>query len=171
MEWRPIPGYEGVYSVSDEGQVRRDGAASGAVQGRIRRLWRRPDGYYMILLSKACKKQSLLVHAVVATAFHGPRPSPTHQVNHKDGVKANNRADNLEWATPSENQQHAVATGLRVMPRGLDVPRTKLTDDQVRAIRASTGTTRSVASLFGVHHSVIWKIRAGHARTYVEAPS
>ena len=60
------------------------------------------------------------VHRLVCAAFHGPQPEGKPWVNHKDGVKNNNHADNLEWSSISENVQHAHDTGLVKKVTGSD---------------------------------------------------
>lgn len=55
---------------------------------------------------------STFVHRIVCRAWHGPPPTPKHQVNHIDGDKTNNHPENLEWVTPTENMRHAWRTGL-----------------------------------------------------------
>lgn len=68
-------------------------------------------GYLKVKLYRDREAHQLKVHAIVATVFLGPRP-PGMTVNHKDGVKANNTPENLEWCTVAENNRHARATGL-----------------------------------------------------------
>lgn len=71
-----------------------------------------------------------LVHRVVWESVNGPIPDGL-QINHKNGIKTDNRVANLEVVTASENVTHAFASGLRVPVRG----NTRLTEDQVRSIR------------------------------------
>ena len=73
-------------------------------------------GYKHVTLSKNNVQKTRLVHALVATAFVD-NPDNKPQINHIDGRKENNAADNLEWVTQKENNRHAVATGLRASKR------------------------------------------------------
>lgn len=104
--WKPIEGYEGLYEVSDQGRVRNIKRG-----GRIMALSTVTHGYIVANLSKDGKTRSVLVHRIVAKAFI-PNPENKEQVNHIDGIKSNNSADNLEWVTPHENILHAINTGL-----------------------------------------------------------
>lgn len=71
----------------------------------------RPDGYKSVLLSKDGKKMSIRVHQLVAQYFLTKSDGRT-DINHINGIKHDNRAENLEWCTKSENMQHALNTGL-----------------------------------------------------------
>lgn len=117
--WKDIPGYEGRYQVSDLGRVRsvdryvRCVDKLGVERTRLARGQVLRPGlcreYPIVNLSP---DGTIAVHLLVAHAFvEGRRPGL--EVNHKDGVKANCRADNLEWMTKSGNQQHALHMGLR----------------------------------------------------------
>lgn len=74
-------------------------------------------GYLRIMLSN---KKRYLIHRLVAQAFI-PNPENAPQVNHIDGNKQNNSVYNLEWCTQSENMQHCLKTGLKIMPKGKEV--------------------------------------------------
>jgi DNA-binding transcriptional regulator YiaG len=114
---------------------------------------RRRDGYFFVTLAVDRKHFHKTLHSMVAAAFIGPRPKGYH-VNHKDGDKTNNRADNLEYVTPSGNARHA----LTVLKKAK-----KLTPNEVKEIRdaVANGTPRKqVAEQFGVSvHMVhaIWR--------------
>lgn len=103
-EWRPIPGYETGYAVSDRGRVRN------ARNGRILDGWRNAKGYRMVVLGGRGRKQRY-VHHLVAEAFIGPRP-PGQEVRHyPDRNPANNALVNLAYGTISRNALDSIEHG------------------------------------------------------------
>ena len=109
--WKPVNGYEGLYEVSNFGRVRRIFR-----YGRPYMTLCKPkitkDGYFESTLFKENKPTWIRTHRIVANAFCD-NPDNKPEVNHIDGNKLNNCADNLEWCTSSENQLHAYRTGLQ----------------------------------------------------------
>lgn len=106
--WRPIPGWEDRYQVSNFGRVRsrrRRGAPGG-----LRRLANDAFGYRVLSLSRPGARVTKRVHVLVLTAFVGPRPTG-HLVRHLDGDPSNNRLSNLAWGTSSENNHDQVRHG------------------------------------------------------------
>ena len=101
-QWRSIPGYEGIYHVSSEGRVKN-------AYGHVLKPETAKNGYKRVTFFDRKKFQ---VHRLVALAFI-PNPDNKEVVNHRNGVKADNRVENLEWVTWSENEKHAYATGLK----------------------------------------------------------
>lgn len=99
-----------------------------------------------------------MVHKLVMAAFVGPVPSG-HEVNHKDGIKSNNCLDNLEYLTPPENVQHAFRTGLMPSRKGVHNGRAQITEDDVRAIRASTLSNKALTTFYPLTDVAISKIR------------
>lgn len=109
--WKTIPGFNGVYEVSSTGRVRRvkqGESHNGKVPYYLHGCGKR---YKKVCLSNGGRKRMLSIHRLVAEAFI-PNPENKPQVNHIDGDKSNNSADNLEWTTASENTKHAVRSGL-----------------------------------------------------------
>lgn len=98
-EWKDVQGYEGLYQVSNTGQVR------GVKRGKTLKPHKSKAGYLEVTLSKQNTFAYFLIHRLVAQAFI-PNPEGKPQINHKNGVKTDNRLDNLEWSTRSENQRH-----------------------------------------------------------------
>ena len=118
--WKPIKGYEGLYEVSDKGQVRsldRINHRGTKYKGRILRNRNTPNGYYAVMLSKNGIEKIYTVHRLVATTFI-PNPENKEEINHKDGNKKKNILENLEWVTRSENVKHAYKTGLNPSGKG-----------------------------------------------------
>jgi hypothetical protein len=112
IEWKPVKDYEG-YEVSSEGQVRsldRIDSAGRSLKGKVLSATPSSSGYLMVYPSKNGKNHARTVHSIVCETFHGPSDK---WVNHKNGIKTDNRVENLEWATPSENMYHAWENGLR----------------------------------------------------------
>ena len=106
--WKDIKGYEGLYQVSNLGRVRSFIKCNSHPNiPRIMSFTINRKGYVKCHLYN----KLVSVHRLVAEAFID-NPADKPQVNHKDGNKKNNRVDNLEWATNSENQIHANTNGL-----------------------------------------------------------
>jgi hypothetical protein len=172
-QWKVIGGFED-YSVSTAGRVRRNTARTNGVEGHIKVPTTLPAGYLMQCLYKNGRCKANLVHRLVATAFI-PCDTTRRCVNHKNGNKADNRVENLEWVTPSENERHSYdvlkkkACGCAAQPprRGSAAPTAKLTADQVRIIRAMQrmkpphGWKTWLAKKWGVTQSCVSLIALG----------
>lgn len=103
--WKNIKEFENLYQVSNLGQIK------SLRRGNILKQSQTKDNYLIVHLSNGKYQPNKLVHRLVAEAFlENIENKP--QVNHKNGMKTNNRIDNLEWVTQEENQQHAYKTGL-----------------------------------------------------------
>ena len=107
-KWKDIAGYDGLYQVSDKGNVRSHKRTPGMI------LKQSPTncGYMKVQLYKNAKGKMHYVHRLVAQAFL-PNPQGKSEINHIDGNKTNNALSNLEWSSRSENQLHAIDHGLR----------------------------------------------------------
>lgn len=97
--WKDIKGYEGMYQVSNLGRVKR------VTTGRILKSGKNRGGYLYVNLCKQRVVSNKRIHRLVAEAFI-PNPQNKPQVNHVDEDKTNNRVDNFEWVTATENNNH-----------------------------------------------------------------
>jgi hypothetical protein len=166
-EWRDIPGYEGRYQVSDMGNVKslaRKDRRGVYWPERLRKVSPEPSGHLSVCLSFDNKTRTLSVHRLVLLAFVGPPPEGT-EACHKNGKPDDNRLENLYWGTRKQNQQDSIRHGTKAYGRqfqsGHAPYRTKLTRDDVRAIRASTESHAELAEKYGVHRTTISDIRRG----------
>lgn len=107
--WKPVKGYEGLYEVSNYGNVKS--IRKNAVLSQI---VNKNNGYCYVGMYKDGKNKKLLVHRLVAETFINNADNKK-TVNHLDGNKQNNAVSNLEWATYSENHKHAFKNGLKTV--------------------------------------------------------
>lgn len=104
--WKPVEGFD-KYEVSSFGRVRNKGT------GRILKPYKAI--YPQVTLMRKRKPVPVRIHVLVAKAFI-PNPENKRCVNHKNGIKTNNRVENLEWVTHKENTSHAIKAGLAYYP-------------------------------------------------------
>lgn len=157
--WREIPDTD--YSVSSEGRV-----ASRYRGGRVLKPGR-SRGYMQVRLCDGRGGQrDVKVHRLVAGAFLGPPPTPLHQINHKNGVKSDNRVENLEWVTQSGNQRHRHDVLKHGALRGEQQGNSKLTEVEAREIiwRGEAGEChRVIAADYGISRPAVSRIVSGKA--------
>ena len=172
--WKAVVGYENFYEVSDGGRVRsldhyvshwRGGQR--LVRGTLRYT---PSlgAYPGVHLSKNGHTKMHTVHRLVAEAFLGPCPEGL-EVAHNDGVPTNSRLENLRYATRSDNNKDKVRHGTH--RKGTSVPTSKLTDEDVRKIRAALAegqSKMSQARRFNVSHKTIRNIANNLIWNHVE---
>lgn len=107
--WKPIEWYEGLYEVSDLWNVKslqKKWRWKILYREKIRKPQRNKQGYLRVILHKSDIKKYFPIQRLVAIAFV-PNPENKPQVNHKNGIKDDNRACNVEWVTNGENQEHS----------------------------------------------------------------
>jgi len=168
-EWRPVVGYEGWYDVSNLGRVRRAKPGPRTYAGRKLKGSQNQYGYIRVSLCKDGRKVYRSIHQLVVMAFLGPYPDGK-QVNHIDGDKTNNRIDNLEYVTSSENSLHSFALGLQAPLRGEQNAQSKLTEDNVHEIRQLLGkeSKAAIARHFDVSRATIRQIAYGNNWAWLE---
>jgi len=154
--WKDVVGYEGMYQVSNMGRIKsfcRD------KNGRLLKPCLDKYGYLKVILSRDSKRKTVKVHRLVLETFIGDAPSPEHEGNHKNGNRADNRIENLEWTTPSENCKHAFRVLGRETIRGEAHVNAVLMRQEVRRIRklaaAGKHSQRELGKMFGVSQRTI----------------
>lgn len=109
--WKSIPNYEGLYEVSNDGQIRsvdrfvQFNGTSSLVKGKPKKVRLDTDGYAIVCLSKNGIQKTMKVHRLVAMAFI-PNPENKPCIDHINTVRTDNRADNLRWVTNKENSNN-----------------------------------------------------------------
>lgn len=160
-KWVPVAGYEGIYEVSDMGRVRSMRSHYNTWVGRILTSSPSSNGYLGVALYIDGKRKAHAVHILVATAFC-EKPEGCNFVNHKWGIKPDNRATELEWTTCKGNTEHAFRIGLMKPQRGADngaaiLDQTKV--DEIRRRYPMGGITmKALGDEFGVNYRTIWAI-------------
>ncbi len=136
--WKDIKGYEGLYQVSNIGRVKSLPKewvfGNGGICKHYGLILKDADscGYRHVSLCKNGKVKTHNIHRLILLSFLGESDL---QVNHINGDKSDNRLENLEYCTPSENAQHSYDTGLQIAKRGSDLSFSKLTESQVFRIK------------------------------------
>lgn len=162
-KWKPIAGFEDSYEISDDGHIRN------IKFGKIKILCPSisKDGYYKVTLFKNNKPYYFRVNVLVARAFI-QNPFGKTQVNHKNNIRNDNRANNLEWCTGEENMQHCIKENR--IANGEKQGLHKLITKQIIIIRKlhKTGLSyRRLATTFSVNKSTIMRVIKGYTWRHV----
>jgi len=176
--WKDVKGYEGLYKISNLGRVNR--------LMHVRKLYHihlkkfipvvfkdrilksnMNKGYLGITLHINGSKKQCYIHRLIAEAFI-PNPENKPEVNHKNGIKSDNRIENLEWVTHKENMIHAGRMGVMNGGIGENNGMSKLNEFQVRVIRKSSGLTHlELSKVFNVHRTTVSYIINGRLWPHV----
>ena len=152
MDWRIIDGFDGVYEVSEYGDVRN------TIRGRQLK----PSigtKYLHVSLSRNGKITTVSVHKLVACAFVGPQPSEAHVCCHNDGDKINNHFSNLRWDTQSGNLRDRWRHG--TAPIGARGSNNKYTEQMVGMVLRGEVTSSEAKYLWGMSQPTYSAIKTG----------
>lgn len=173
--WRPVLGFERCYEVSNLGRVRSVGRWSrGRFRaGTIRKPSRR-GRYLGLILSDGRRRETRSVHRLVAEAFHGAPPEGAVAC-HRNGIRDDNRAENLRWDTPAGNVRDAIRHGTHQGNLGERKNLAKISPGCVARIRdmiAARVPQTQIGLWFGLSQSTISNIATGklwrHTSRHVE---
>lgn len=157
--WKDIDGYNGDYKVSNLGRVKS--FKKDKINGIVMKQDNARLGYKRICLCLENVKKNFFIHRLVAKAFiDNPYNKP--QVNHKNGKPSDNRVENLEWCTASENHLHSYAVLNKQIPKGESHPYAILSKENVINIRklyASGGLLqKEIAEYYNIKRRHVCKI-------------
>ncbi len=180
--WKAVPGYDGMYEVSDAGRVRS--LPGGKRKGIVLRpsIPKDPTKYMHVKLCKDKQTTTYGIHVLVAIAFLPSRDVTTHQVRHFDGNCRNNVSSNLLWGSAQDNADDRERHGTTVRAerhgmfgrdhlKGVAHPIAKLNDESVRNIRSLSEqgiSQRKIAATYSVSQGTIWQILKGNYWAHVE---
>lgn len=165
-KWKPCPGLEKHYKISDCGEIIKTTSTHKTFPvGMTMKTQMGHRGYLHLCVSVDGVRSTIKVHRLVALAFLDAPPPNAREVNHKNGIKTDNRACNLEWCTRSENILHAYRMGLKDPMGGERSPHAKITAKQAREIMwrvKDNGETRiAVSADYGISMSSVSRIVRG----------
>ena len=129
----------------------------------VKQIYDKSCGYMIVTLCHEGVRKNKRVHRLLTEAFI-PNPSNKAHVNHIDGNKLNNSLDNLEWATPKENTNHAIKTGL-CDPAAHSRREIVQLDKDTKAVIATFPSLHEAGRTTGVVWQNIWKVCDGRRKT------
>ena len=150
--WKGVPGYEGLYRVSDQGRVY-------SVRNEIVLKPVNSKGYCVVTLSDHGKAKLAKVHRLVAMAFI-PNPENKPTVNHRNEIKTDNRACNLEWATNAEQNAHGTRLQRAAKSRSREIRQYSMSGDLIRIWPSMAQAAREL----GIGSGNIWAAVSGRCR-------
>lgn len=170
MNWKPIAGYEGLYEISENGDVRSLDRSISYGKHRYIRKGRSVrngtcKGYLNVALTRNGKTRTCTVHRLVAIAFLGLQSGV---VRHKDGDNRHNHWTNLEWGSCKDNSEDRERHGRTV--RGERSPRAKLTEATVKKLKdlaASGKGPTEIGRLLGMNKARVHEIMKGRSWAHV----
>lgn len=162
-KWIGISGYESIYLVSSLGRIKSLPRGKKRSDKILKNVFNKH--YEQVDLCQNGTIKRYLVHRLVAISFI-PNPENKPQVNHINGIKTDNRVENLEWVTRSENQLHSIMSGLR-SARGIKNSGAKITEQQAMLIFKDERKYKEISEEYGLKISSICAIKRGDSWNHI----
>ena len=164
--WKDIKGYEAYYQISNNGRV------WSKRRNRTLKLRTHKQGYKRIGLTKDGKVKCFLVHRLVAFAFIPNKDPSKNQINHINGIKDDNRVENLEWCDGCHNVRHSYDKGLNVPKLGENSNYHVYTEEQIVEVKKLCYTKKyknvEIAEMTGVHKDTVSLVKTGKLWKHVK---
>jgi len=166
--WKDIIGFEGIYKISNLWNINKiSGLKIGILKPQITK-----DGYLRIGLTKNNIRKQYFIHRLILETFIGPRP-PGMECRHLNGIRTDNRLENLRWGTSQENNDDQIKHGTRLnRARGFKNGMTKLNEKQVRVIKyllkTNYLTQKEIGEIFDVNKKTIGAIKRNKTWKYIK---
>lgn len=148
--WKPIPSLNGLYEASNFGRIKSLNGSYHKKDNQLMSLIDNSSGYLYFTVSINNQRKNIYVHRAVCEAFHLNQREYKY-VNHKDGIKSNNHATNLEWCDGSKNMKHAYSIGL-IKAGGGKTNSIKVIDNKTGMI---FDCIREAADYFGIKYNLM----------------
>lgn len=161
--FKDVVGYEGFYKISNIGNVKslsRTILKNGIYpfKSKEKNLKNRfNNNYYYVTLCKNNTYKTFRNHRLIAMAFI-PNPNNKPMVNHINGIKTDNRIENLEWCTSKENVNHAISTGL-INQNGVNSINSRLTEKEILEIRSLNLPHLEISEKYNISKSYVSSIK------------
>jgi hypothetical protein len=173
--WKSVKGYEGFYEVSNLGRVRTiariaiglsklKNPRKTPVKAKIKKSRINQSGYVTVALVRNNVSAVTYLHRIIATAFIS-NPKGYKIINHKNGIKSDNRIENLEWCTSGYNNQHAINTRLRKPARAQIDEKMAY---KIREMRSQKLTYEKIGELVGISKASIGAFLRGTNYKYLK---
>lgn len=162
--YKAIKGYESSYEVSNLGNIKSKRKPHRSYEKVLKPI-KVTGGYLAIDLGDGVKIKRFLVHRLVGETFLNNKENKS-QINHINGIKTDNRIENLEWNTRSENQLHSIRTGLRTT-KGIKNSQCKLNEEAVMRIFFDKRKYKEISEDFIISIPTVSDIKRGHSWSHI----